>query len=261
MGDMTSWLYDPLGRLKICIVGQLAILMLIEELELNGIECFSSNTDGASFIVHKNKKELFKKICKAWELHTKYELEELYYEKIYFQNINSYIGRLTDGTIKKKGIFLTSTELHKNKSFRIIPLALEQYFMYNKPVEEFINSHNNIFDFLSRSVGNKTYYHKDITQNIKLPNIIRYYPCNKEGSVIMKMVRENNDTNAKNTNIEPADYKKIICNYLPKEDYEKHLKNVNREFFINECYKIIRPIELGRKIKEINTNKNQLSLW
>jgi hypothetical protein len=44
MGDPSNWMYDPQARLHICIAGQLAILMLIEQLEMEGFKCFMSNT-------------------------------------------------------------------------------------------------------------------------------------------------------------------------------------------------------------------------
>jgi hypothetical protein len=219
--------------------------------------------DGASFIVPKEKKELYNEICARWCKSTSYSLEETYFKKIFFQNVNSYIAQTTNGKVKKKGNFITSTELHKNKSFRVIALALEKYFIYNENVEDFINNHNNIFDFVGRSSGTKTYYHKDITNDIELPKLLRYYPTyHGRGFNIMKMVKEGNETNAKNASIKPADLPKITCNYLPKQDYEKHLENVNRGWFIQQALEIIRPIELKRKIKKKTiVPKEQLSLF
>ena len=48
--------------LKVTINGQLMIMMLCEELELNGIEVISANTDGIVVKLYKNKKEVFDKL-------------------------------------------------------------------------------------------------------------------------------------------------------------------------------------------------------
>lgn len=261
MGDITNWMYDPQALLHICVNGQLSILMLIEECEIAGYQCFMSNTDGFAIKIKKSEKDNFIKMCEEWCKLTKYELEFTNYKKIYFQNVNSYIGITDKGGVKKKSAFMTDMELHKNKSFRVIPLALEQYFINGIKPEEYIMKFDNIFDFCGRSSGTRTYYHKDITYNTLLPKLIRYYPCKVGGSKIMKKVYSHNTTNAKDTNIQPAEYNKITCNYLPKEDYDKHLDNVNRQYFIDECYNIIRPIELGRKLKINKVPKEQLKLF
>jgi len=261
MGDMTNWMYDPQSLLHICVAGELSLLMLIEECELLGIECIASNTDGIMIKVHKSKKEEFLKICDEWCKLTNYELEFVNFKKVFFQNLNSYIGLTESNNVKKKGTFMTDMELHKNKSFRVIPLALEQYFINGIKPEEYIMNFNNMFDFCGRSSGTRTYYHKDVTNNVLLPKLIRYYPCNTGGYKIMKKVYAHNTTNANDTNIQPAEYNKIVCNYLPKEDYQKHLDNVNRTYFIEECYNIIRPIELGRKLKINKVPKEQLKLF
>ena len=220
--------------------------------------------DGASFQVHKSKKDLFFEICNKWCQETTYSLEYNYFKKIFFQNVNSYIALTSDGKIKQKGNFLTSTELHKNKSFRVIALALEQYFINDIKVEDFIKSHNNIFDFVGRSTATKgKFYHEDITSKEKLPHLIRYYPSNDPlARKIMKIKDPKNPTKATNNLLSPAELKKITCNYLPKSSYTNHLTKVNRDWYIEECYKIINPIIINKKIKNKKFNDpNQISLF
>lgn len=59
-------LYDRLCTLKVTINGQLMIMMLCEELELNGIEVVSANTDGIVIKLHKHNKSKFDDIAKRW---------------------------------------------------------------------------------------------------------------------------------------------------------------------------------------------------
>ena len=263
MGDMTNWMYDPQARLHVCIGGQLSILMLIEEAELAGYHCFMSNTDGASFKIKRSQKEAFFKMCKEWEQKTTYTLEYAYFKEIYFETVNSYIGIKDDGEIKKKNSFLTDTELHKNKSNRIIALALEQYFIHKIPVEDYINSFKDIKQFCARSSAGKTYYHEGYENNkcFKLPKLIRYY-VSKKGIHIKKVVREDNDTNANDSSVQPADRFKTVLNITEGINLEYHLQNIDRQWYIDKANEIIFRIEKGRKLKKSNIQpKEQLSLF
>lgn len=63
-------LYDRLATLKVTINGQLMILMLCEELELNGIHVISANTDGIMVKLYDNQHEKFEEISNAWKQKT-----------------------------------------------------------------------------------------------------------------------------------------------------------------------------------------------
>lgn len=262
LGDMLNWLYDPQAILNVCITGELSILMLIEALELEGNKCIMANTDGATFYVKRSNLDKFYDTCNSWCKKTAYELEYFEFKKLYFLTVNDYIGQKVDGEIKAKGDFLTATELHKNKSFRVIPLALKEYFINNIEPETFINNFDNIFHFCGRSTAGNTYYHQayDKGDSWKLPKIIRYYVA-KKGYKIMKMVKEGNDTGANDGNVRPATEKKVVANNLPLELHKEHLENVDRRWYINEVREIIYRLETGKKAKGNNNNENQLSLF
>jgi len=90
--------------------------------------------------------------------------------------------------------------------------------------------------------------------------LIRYY-VSKNGVHIKKIVKEEIDTRANDTNVQPADNVKTVCNYLPKSAYSKHLENVNRGWYINKALETIRSIEKGKKLTKIKQNENQISLF
>ena len=58
---------DRLAVLKVTINGQLMIMMLCEELELNGIEVISANTDGIVVKLYENKVDTFNTIANNWK--------------------------------------------------------------------------------------------------------------------------------------------------------------------------------------------------
>jgi len=172
--DMQSWLYDKQMTLATCITGELSLLMFIEECELQGFRCIMANTDGATFIVPKTKGEYFAKIKKEWLEKTTnkltYELEEVKYKKMVFSTVNDYIaikeGEKTEDSVKFKGDFMKDFELHKNKSARICPIALEKYYVEGIPIEETIQNHKNIYDFTLRQKASKDFHYEGI-RNVK----------------------------------------------------------------------------------------------
>lgn len=87
-------LYDRLQTLKVTINGQLMIMMLCEELELNGIEVMSANTDGIIVKVYKRDKELFDKITTEWMNNTKLSADSEDF-KLYINRDIECIGVLT----------------------------------------------------------------------------------------------------------------------------------------------------------------------
>lgn len=273
-----DWQEHPPSMLKVTIGCQLELLMTVETMLSKGYQIVSCNTDGYDVIVKKSDLEQFFK--ESAEIEKKIgnnvlgQFEYTVFDWIAQTSVNDYIAKkigefvngelkLSTPSLKTKGDFEYEKELHKNTSFSIIALALQKYFSENINPEDFINNHNDIFDFCARSNSGSTYYHEGYKDNksFKLSKLIRYY-VSKDGIQIKKIVKDDVDTNANDTNIQPAEELKTVCNKLPKEDYELHLKNVNRNWYINKVKETIFAIETGRKPKKQQIfNKNQLQLF
>ena len=129
----------------VTIGNQFEILMLIESLEENEIHVLSANTDGITSLFNKDKHELYYQICKDWEKvvgnDDMGQLEYVQYKKLIQSSVNDYIAIKTDDKMKCKGDFVSDFEIHKNKSARIIPLALQNYFSKGIKVEQTILNH------------------------------------------------------------------------------------------------------------------------
>lgn len=95
--------YAPEANIGICVAGQLMLLMLIEECELNGIEVISSNTDGVTVKCPREKVDLFYEICNRWQKLTRLELEYVNYEKIVIMAVNDYVAYKAGYWIEKDG--------------------------------------------------------------------------------------------------------------------------------------------------------------
>jgi hypothetical protein len=151
-----SWQYDPQIALSVTLSCQLQILMLVEMLYIRGIHTLSANTDGILVRVKRTQIQEFHNICIQWEkLTLNTELGKLEFSECEFiaqTGVNDYILKKVSGEVKRKGDFMiyediTQDNWHKDSSARIIPMALEKYFLEGTPVEETVNSHNDIHDF------------------------------------------------------------------------------------------------------------------
>jgi hypothetical protein len=260
--DMQNWIYDRQLTMFTTITGELSLMMLIEEYELNGIRVISANTDGVTIMVDKTLLDKMHEINKWWSELTSYELERADYQKIIFSTVNDYLAIKTDGEVKKKGDFLTDFELHKNKSARIVPIALEQYFVSNIPVADTIMDHNNIFDFCLRQKASKDFHYEGIIRSTGETTVynklIRYYISNT-GEKILKVKNPECDTNAAAVSqVEAGEWLATVCNHLTKDH---PLDNINYSYYIERAERIISKIQLEGKVRKVVINPNQLSLF
>jgi hypothetical protein len=259
--DMQSWIYDRQLTMFTTITGELSLLMLIEAYELAGINVISANTDGVTIMVDKSQVDKMHELNKWWSELTQYELERTDYSKIIFSTVNDYLAIKTDGEIKKKGDFLTDFELHKNKSARIVPIALERFFVDGVPVDTTIHNHTNIYDFCLRQKASKDFHYEGKTKDGKTHTynkLIRYYVSNT-GEKLLKVKNENSDSGAAEVmQVEAGDWMVTVCNKL-KPDHP--LDNINHSYYIERAERIIHKIQLEGKRRKVNTDKNQLSLF
>ena len=179
--DMQNWIYDRLLTMFTTITGELSLMMLIEAYELNGIHVISANTDGVTIEIHGKDLNKMNEINKWWMTLTSYELERTDYQKIVFSTVNDYIAikvgydkaKASDKEeyIKRKGDFLTDFELHKNKSARVVPLALSNYFIHGIPIADSVRNHRNIFDFALRQKASKDFHYEGIIMTPEDPPV------------------------------------------------------------------------------------------
>lgn len=264
--------YAPQANVAICVNGQLLIAMLIEEMELNGIECVSSNTDGATFKVHKSKKELFQKICDDWSKLTRMDLEDTHYEKMVIYAVNDYIAfkkgyskikdqigfqspydairnpggsKLAAEYVKEKGMFITVPRLGKGLDALIVPKALQNYFGKGISISETIKSATNIWDFMKFQKIGKQF--DVVWLNEKQQHINRYYVSKKGGYLYKQKYKDKLDKKTgkidkvlSSQNVLKGYGVQIINEYedKPIADY-----NIQYEYYIRQANQILRKLE------------------
>ena len=244
-GEPSNWQYDPFVSLSCTIGNQFEILMLIESMELANISVKSANTDGIVCLFNKSQEEEYYKICKEWEIivgnNELGQLEYCNYKALIQTSVNDYLAITDSDKIKLKGDFCIDLQLNKNPSQRIVPIAIRDYFVKGIPVSETIMKHQNIYDFCIRLKTNRTYqteYHylQDNEHKIdKWNKTSRYFISNKGGTIYK---REKNTGKLIGVNVG------YIGTYF-NNYYEKDMKdyNINYQYYIKECNKIINQIE------------------
>jgi hypothetical protein len=242
------------------ITGELSLLMLIEAYELAGIHVISANTDGVTIQINKSLVDKMHELNKWWMELTSYELERTDYQKIIFSTVNDYLAIKTDGEIKKKGDFLTDFELHKNKSARIVPIALDKYYTAGIPIDETIRTHKNIYDFCLRQKASRDFHYEGIagTKRTVYNKLIRYY-VSKTGEKLLKVKNPECTSNAADVSqVEAGEWVMHVCNHLTPDH---PLDNINHVYYIERAERIISKIQFEGKRRKIIINPNQMSLF
>lgn len=262
--DVNDYLYDPKCTYKVTVNLQLCLLMLIEKLELCGIEVISANTDGIVCIVYPHQEEEYKQCCDWWQDYNKFELEFTDYEKYLRNDVNNYIAikkgfkdaydrlidkseanlkEIEDAYIKRKGLFIEEIAFNKGYNYPVVPKALNLFFIYGIPYETTIENHikSNKFAIYDYCMSQKTdakftiiYQHivngKVIEEELQKSN--RFYITNiSNGSgTIIKRDKAKNRTG------------RIIAKYAvkPFNDYfESSDYLLDLGFYKRECAKIL----------------------
>ncbi len=186
-----------------------------------------------------------------------------------FSNVNSYLAiksEISDDRIKLKGEFMKDFELHKNKSNRIIPIALEKWYVDGVPIEQTIKNHKNIYDFCIRQKSSRDFHYIGVSEKgiTTYKKLIRYY-ASLEGEKLWKIKNESCLTAAPEKSIvEKGDdsigYSCKVCNFLPKTTKVEECQ-IDYSYYIRKCQKIIDKISLQGKKSAKKIDKNQLSLF
>lgn len=210
-GSPYSTLYSPNLMIQTTVTGQLAVLMLIEDLELRGFSVVSANTDGFVTRVPYARRDLFNAVMLDWEWATGFGTEETEYAALYSRDVNNYISITTSGKVKRKGAFAPAgpgqpgaAGMKKNPSCEIAADAVVAYLKDGTPLEETIRYCEDVRKFVTvqRVTGGAE---KD---GKYLGKAIRWYYSTDTKTAI---------TRAQNGNLVPRSMGAMPCLELPDE--------------------------------------------
>lgn len=235
---------DRLAVLKVTINGQLMIMMLCEELELNGIEVVSANTDGIVVKLYKDKKETFDEIANRWMEYTGLSADSEEYKAYINRDINNYICQEFNGKVTYKGALnpnMYLVDLSKGYDMPIVAKAVSEYFLNGVPILDTLYNEDNILMFCkTQNVGKQ--FHVEFKKGIETTELQRYvrFYVSLDGGSIYK-VRNVVVTTGQMNNM-AAGYCVTVLNTL--DDRNIAVRNINYTYYYNECMKIIDPIKL-----------------
>jgi hypothetical protein len=245
--DIHSFLYDPKYTMATTLNGQLLLTLLIEKLvdTIPDLTMLQVNTDGITVKIPRIHINKYFNECNRWQDKTKLNLEFVEYDKMIIADVNNYIAVTTKGKIKNKGRFEVDKVVgsepayHKDNSFRIIPLALQEYYVNNIPVEQTIKNHTNIYDFCGRQkfkgedYGAINYIDGNTIKVVNLQKNVRYYISTK-GSIFIKHYKKGT------TEFINKGFLVTIFNTFIDKDIKQY--GLNYDFYIKECNKEINNI-------------------
>ncbi len=232
--------YDPKTAYIVTLNGQFYLLMLIEELELNGYEVISANTDGITYIRKGQEGLSDADIFAHWEGLTGFELEKTSYKSYILKDVNNYSAKPLNGAPKRKGIF-SHAMLGKGLNADIVGIAVEKCIYKDIPVSETIQNCIDIKAFLySKEIGKKF---KAEIGGEKIQRINRFF--------ISKSMQANKlqrrDNKGKVANI-IAKNKVIIANNL---DDKCLIDLVDRQHYEDEAKKLLNSLLAKQRTKEL----------
>ncbi len=233
-------IYDRMCTLRTTINGQLFILMLCEELELNGIQVVSANTDGIVVKLDYTKEKLFDTITSNWLEYTGLSADSEDYTKYICRDINNYFAEETNGKIDYKGDlnpYMYRENLAKGYNAPIVAKAVVEYFLHDKPVLETFYESTDILDFCkTQNIGRKFKAIYVDTEQHEVQRNVRFYVSNNGGQLFKQ------SPEMKLNNL-CAGNRVTILNTL--DDTNINLRDINYNYYYEEALKIIDPIQLG----------------
>lgn len=233
-----SVFYDPKFTMMITINGQLALLMLADQLlTIPNLKLVQLNTDGLTVAMTRDSVDQYSKICKAWEQTVKLELEYVDYSKMYIKNVNNYIAVYTNGKVKRKGLFqYEGLGHHQNQGGLIIAEAVEQSMVNNVDIRDYIKNCSDMYKFLLRTKVPRSsrlmLEFEDGTSN-QLQNVCRYYVSSKGGKLIKVMPPLEGETEDRRMGIE-TEWSVKACNNIKDFRWD-----IDYEYYISEAEKLV----------------------
>lgn len=218
LGSQFSIMYAPDLLIQVTLTGQLAVLMLIERLEMRGFTVISANTDGVTIKSPKSRYDEMLQIVSSWEAVTKFQTEGTNYKAIYSKDVNNYIAVYTKPkggeTSKSKGAY-APTGMKKNPTNRIVVDAVTALLVDKIPLYETILKCTDIRKFIQvrtvkgGAVKNGSYLGKAIRW---------YYAREEEGEIICA---RNGHTVPRSAGAKPL---MELPNEMPTDvDYERYI--------------------------------------
>lgn len=210
MGASTNPLCDEKNRLSVCISGQVALSILMNELrKVPTLKLVSLNTDSIQFEIDEDKVSLAEEVLNHWQKQYRLELERDDVIKLVMRDINNYATILETPKgkeVKFKGscfaacpkiiidennkIITKYEPKFKSNNLVIVSEALAKYLLFDIPIEKTITNCDDIRKYMMISHLGSTYekcVQESPNGDILLQNNNRVYAGLKPSGKIVKV--------------------------------------------------------------------------
>lgn len=233
-GNLYSDLFGPEFMVQTTLSGQLALLMLVEALEMVSIHVVSANTDGIVIQVPNARSDEVEAIIKDWEVRTGLNMEETIYAGIYIRDVNNYVAIYKEpqkgSWFKGKGIWCQEDREHDPK-YRICIDAGVKLMTEGIPIEKTIRECNDIRKFVY--VGYSKF--GCVKDGEYLGKVARWYmPLEKHGEVIDA---KKGHLVANGAGVKP----------LMMMDVNNFPDDVDKDWYIENTYSMLKDIQFIRE--------------
>lgn len=245
LGEKHSIVYRPDGIIQVCLNGQLSLLMLVERLEMAGIEVVSANTDGIVSKPHESQYELFHSIVNKWKEETGLNMEETRYSMLMSRDVNNYIAIKDENAIvagkkqsagwKGKGAYMNfwhEDNIDHNEQLKHNPGALAsqeaviELLKKGTPIEDFIRQCNDVTKYVTvRKVERGGAY----KNGEYLGRTIRYYFATEDKDPIVVV-----DNGHKVGNTLGAKALMEMTGAMPAD--------LDKQWYVDRAYKILKEV-------------------
>lgn len=259
-------LYDPLMGRSVCISGQLYLLELSEHLheKIPNLKIVQINTDGVMVEFDDEFYSDVIEITKEWEQRTGFDLEEDKVARIAQKDVNNYVEVQSDGTAKCKGGYLVKGvsnvgAFKVNNSAVIVATAIKECFVNGTPVEDTINSCDDVFQYQMIAKAGTKYkesYHLVDGEKHPVQRVNRVYATSDERYGKLYKVKAEDDSTAK---IDSLPEHCIIDN-----ENAITIDQIDKTFYIDMAqkrvndFKGIKPEKKTRRRKKMATAKQNV---
>lgn len=240
-----SIVYYPEMMIQVTLTGQLALLMLIEALEISGIQVISANTDGIMVKCPRPLIDTKQQIMDWWQRETGLELESKGYKAVYSRDVNNYIALYEKPDTKETGAWQLGKAIGTyRKTVDVYPLkwnptcdicseALILYLANGTPLRETIDACDDIRKFIEarRVTGGA------VKDGEYLGKAIRWYYAKGETSEII---------NAKNGHVVPNSLGGRPCMTLPQGIPD----DLDRDYYETRALKMLEKLLADDSSKE-----------
>jgi len=245
LSEPHSIFYAPDLLIQVTLTGQLLLLMLIESLELAGINVVSGNTDGIVTAVDDKDRSLFKQIVADWEMQTGFKTEEAEYKSLHSMDVNNYFAIKKDSSVKSKGRIAnhwaansktSNFRLTKNPVTTICMDAIEAFFDKGTPLITTIKGCQDITKFVVlRTVkGGSVKIWEDKRVEFIGKSVRWYYATGVTGEIVA----------ANSGNKVPRSDGARPLMVLP----ESFPDDVDYDWYLNECESILTAVGYGSQV-------------